>query len=128
MPDKTARKHAFLNGGINLSDASSGNVTGLVEEIPYKLLKDGSRLYNWHIARRADPLGTQFHDVMVFSKSVLHLGVEEVRVYPNGWGYVLVQKLEDPEELSPFNQFGEIYTWPDGRALNHYLYGYIEIV
>lgn len=115
-------------GSTDTSDNAPANVTGVVEPIPYKLLRDGSKLYNWQAVRRVDPLGVQFHDVMVHDKSVTHLGVEEVRVYPNGWGYVLVQRLEDPETLPPFDQFGEVYTWPDGRALNHYLYGYIEIV
>lgn len=96
-----------------------GNILGEVEEIPYKLLKDGSRLYNWKVARGDDPLGTQFHDVMIFGRSVLHLNIEEVRVYPTGWGYALVQKLQESDELQ---------TLPDGRELNHYLYGYVEVV
>jgi hypothetical protein len=120
LPDKTAIKHAYLKGGVNTSSSAPANVEGLVEPIPHKLLRDGSKVYNWKIARAADdPLGTQFHDVMIFGRSVLHLGIEEVRVYPNGWGYVLVQKLEEADEL---------YTLPDGRELNHYLHGYIEVV
>lgn len=119
MPDKTTVKHAYTIGSTDTESSSPANVEGIVEDIPYRLLRDGSRLYNWKIARGSDPFSTQFHDVMVFGRSVLHLGVEEVRVYPNGWGYALVQKLEESDE---------VYTLPDGRALNHYLHGYIEIV
>lgn len=119
MADKAAKKSAYLNGGVIVSDTISGNILGEVETIPYKLLKDGSRLYNWKVARASDPLGTQYHDVMIHGRSVLHLNIEEVRVYPTGWGYALVQKLEDADDL---------VTLPDGRALNHYLYGSVEVV
>lgn len=120
MPDKTNKKSAFLTGGITATDSAPGHTTGEVEVIPFKLLPDGSKLYNWTIARAAiDPLGTQYHDIMIFGRSVLHLNPEEVRVFPDGWGYALVQKLEESDEL---------ITLPDGRELNHYLYGYVEIV
>jgi hypothetical protein len=120
LPNKIAKKSAYLNGGIVSIDNTSGHILGEVEVIPYKLLTDGSRLYNWKVARAAtDPLGTQFHDVMIFGRSVLHLNIEEVRVYPSGWGYALVQKLEESDDL---------ITLPDGRELNHYLYGYVEVV
>ena len=117
---QTAKKSAYLAGGLPASSNTPGNLEGEVEVIPYKLLKDGSRLYNWKVARSAiDPLGTQFHDVMIFGRSVLHLNIEEVRVYPTGWGYALVQKLQEIDDL---------ITLPDGRELNHYLYGYVEVV
>lgn len=76
-----------------------------------KLQLDGSTIY-----RFPDSLT----DVKLHGTSVIDLGVEEVRVWPDGWGYVLVSK-----------RFGEAAMpakkWLDGSTRNYTYYGQIEI-
>jgi hypothetical protein len=73
---------------------------------------DGSVIYN----TRYTPL---FNDITVDGESVRDWMPEEVHIYPDGWGTVLVRRLNDTSGIT---------TYHSGFPLNYTLKGQVQIV
>lgn len=77
-----------------------------------KEMSDGSTVYNW----RYTPI---FNDITVDGESVRDWMPEEVQIWPDGWGTVLVRRL---------NSTSGITTYHSGFPLNYTLKGQVAIV
>jgi hypothetical protein len=58
-------------------------------------------------------------DILYYGVSALAWGIYEVKVWPDGWGYILAQKTSDTDEIE---------TFVDEQTLLHTLWGEIQIV
>ena len=92
------------------STSSLAYIDGLLgDPVEGELQPDGSMLYSER---------TTWAELLLYGVSMKQLLPEACRIWPTGYGWVLVQKLEIDEER---------YQYPDGRYRNYTLYGKIEI-
>jgi hypothetical protein len=113
MANVSSRKQSYLHGGVENSSSASAVSEGVASPgIAGKLLNDGSVLYNWK--QTGSYIEVNYNGI-----AASELNVEEARIWPDGYGYILTQKQSHQDD---------IIVLPDGRALNYTLYGYIEIL
>lgn len=61
----------------------------------------------------------QFTDILLNGVSVIPLGVIEMRIWPDGHGYICSEKL---------NPTDAVKVWVDGQTKNFTQYGDVQIV
>lgn len=82
-----------------------GSITGLI-------MSDGSILYNHAYT-------PEFNDVLCDGNSMRDLIIEEVRIWPDGYGYVLVERLNPSDGVRYYHS---------GFPVNYVFSGNIQII
>lgn len=61
-----------------------------------------------------------FSDILLDGNSVVVLGIEEVRIWPNGYGYVLTRVPTDQSAVEK--------VLLDGQTRNYTQYGMVQVI